>query len=526
MADEPQSRSMLAVVAAVWGRRKWPALITTAAVLTAAVALVMALPNVYQSMVTVVVDRYQVPDTFVKSPVTSELEPRLYSVSQDILSRARLQELVERFNLYPGMRASGSEEDVLARMRHDISFELKSVERKGTEGTTTVAFALAYRGHDPRTVAEVTNTLASFYIAENVKSRERQAAATADVLKNQLAETRRRLEGQEQQVAEFRKRYVGALPQQGMTNMLALERLHAELRANADNQTRAQERRVAALDQAADPTGAGGAPADPLAAQLVRARQELVQLRTQFSEKYPDVVRTKAEIADLERQIAQRGPLPATPDPRATAAADRATRRQSAMVAFTDAEIHRLKAEEQRIRDQIAVYQRRVDDAPAREQEFQQLSRDYETTRDLYRSLLSRYEEALIGGSAEQHSTGDVFRVVDPATPARQPVAPDRPKLILIGVALALGLGIVAAFLAEQIDASFHSVDALRAFTSVGVAAAIPLIVTEGDVARRRRRMRLATVCVLIGLTVIGTASYWVGHGNEALVGMMTRRAS
>jgi succinoglycan biosynthesis transport protein ExoP len=525
MADETPDRSMLAVAASVWGRRKWLAILTAAAVLTAAVALLVALPNIYQSTVTVVVDRHHVPDAFVKSPVTSELEPRLHTVSQDILSRARLLELVQRFGLYEDMRRRASEEDVVERMRRDISFELKTVERKGNEGTTTVAFTLAYRGRDPRTVADVTNTLASFYIAENVKSRERQATATAELLKNQLQETRRKLEAQEERVAGFRKRYVGALPQQAMSNLLMLERLHADLRLNAENQNRAAERRMALMQQPVDPAAAGApGTTDALAAQLARARQELAQLRTQYSEKYPDIARVKAEIASLERQLAERGPLPKTPDPRAAAAAE-STRRQSSALAFVEADVHRLKAEEQRIREAIALYQRRVDDAPAREQEFQELSRDYETTRELYRSLLGRYEEAVIAESMEQRRTGEVFRVVDPATPAEQPVAPNRPKLVLLALALALGLGVAAAIVAEQFDTSFHSVEALRAFTSVTVAAAIPLVVTEGDITGRRRRLRLAAAGAAVGLTLIATAAYWLGHGNELLVTMLTRKA-
>jgi hypothetical protein len=96
---------------------------------------------------------------------------------------------------------------------------------------------------------------------------------------------------------------------------------------------------------------------------------------------------------------------------------------------------------------------------------------------------------------------------------------------VLLALALALGLGVAAAIVAEQVDTSFHSVEALRAFTSVTVAAAIPLVVTEGDIAGRRRRLRLAAVGALLGLTLIATASYWLGHGNEQLVTMLTRKA-
>jgi succinoglycan biosynthesis transport protein ExoP len=526
MADQSrQGLSFVDVAASVWGRRKWLALLTAAAVLTGGIALVYALPKLYQSTVTVVVDRHQVPESFVKSAVTTELEPRLNMLTQNILSRSRLLALVERFDLYRGMRGRASEEDIAERMRKDVGVELKTVERKNGEGMTTVAFSLTYRGPNPATVAAVTNTLASFFIAENENTRKGQAAATAELVKAQLQETRKKLEAQEERVAGFRKKYVGALPQQAMTNMVTLERLHTELRANADNQSRLAERRIALMQQPADPALAGppGSP-DALAAQLARLKQELTQLRTQYSEKYPDVVRAKNEIAMLERQLAERNTQAKPADPQA-AAADMASRRQTTAVGLLEADMRRLKADEQRIRDSIATYQTRVEDAPAHEQEFQELSRDYETTRELYRSLLGRYEEAVMGQTMEQRRTGEVFRVIDPATAAETPAAPNVLRLGLLIIALALGLGVAAAIVAEQLDTSFHSVDALRSFTSVEVAAAIPAITTEDDVLQRRRRVRLVAAGAMLGLALIGTASYWVGHGNDQLVSLLAKKS-
>src|ERR1043166_395858 len=126
-------------------------------------------------------------------------------------------------------------------MREDIKLELKGVDVKG-ERRATVAFTISYRGSDPRTVALVTNTLASFYIEENLKVRERQATGTAEFLRVQLDETKKRLDVQERQVSEFKRRHLGELPQQMEPNLATIERLHSQLRLNADNQTRAMER--------------------------------------------------------------------------------------------------------------------------------------------------------------------------------------------------------------------------------------------------------------------------------------------
>jgi polysaccharide biosynthesis transport protein len=520
MEQEGRTGSLLDQAKAVWDRRKWLGIFTAAAAFAAATSVVLFLPSLYTSTVTVLVDRHQIPEAFVKASVQSELEPRLHMVSQDIMSRARILSLVERFNLYPSLRANKrvSEQDIIEQMRRDIQVQLKSVERKGADAATTVAVAITYRGPDPQTVSDVTNTLSSFYIEENRKTRERQASATSEILKTQLQDTKKRLEQHEARLAAFRQRYPGALPQQAMGNLLSLERMQADLRLNSENYHRALERKQLLMQQPEQAGLPGAIGVDPERAHLARLKQELAQLRAQYSEKYPDVARTKAEIATLERQIATR---PASPPPAAVEAAPRTT----GAIAIVDAELRRLKAEEQRLRDTIATYQRRVDELPQREAEFQQMARDYETTRDLYTSLLARYEEATMGETMEHKNKGEVFRVVDPAVPAESPAAPKRLLLLLVAGMLSLGLGAAVVVVAEQFDTSFHSVESLRSFTSVPLAVAVPRILTEADHVQRRRRASVAAVGALVGLVLLVGAGYYYANGNFDLVALLARRA-
>src|SRR3989454_1503743 len=257
MPGESRKGTGVELAMAVWSRRKWLAILTFAAPFSVAASLVIALPDTYQSTATVLVDRQQVPETFVQPTVTSALETRLHTISQEILSRSRLEALITRFGLYSDLRSRVSAEEVIERMRGDIKLELKGVEARG-QREATVAFAIKYLGGDPQTVAQVTNTLASFYIEENLKVRERQATGTAEFLKVQLEETKKRLDEQERQVSEFKRRYLGELPQQMETNVASLERLHIQLRLNSDNQTRAMERRAAPARPQAEPGALGG----------------------------------------------------------------------------------------------------------------------------------------------------------------------------------------------------------------------------------------------------------------------------
>ncbi len=550
MAEE--RRKGLDGLLAVWSRRKWLAMLAFVALMAAALSFIAFLPNIYRATATVLVDRQQVPEAFVRSTVTSALETRLHTISQEILSRARLEALINRFDLYASMRQRVPFEDVIERMRRDIKLDLKSVDQRG-QREATVAFTISYQGSHPDTVALVANTLASFYIEENLKARERQATSTAEFLKVQLGDTKVRLDDQEQRVSEFKRRHMGELPQQMETNLGTLERLHTQLRLNADGQIRAAERRQAVSSQLAEaesffatPLAAGAAPGVPgrpptpseaTEARLSKLKDDLTKLRTQFSDKYPDVVQLAAEVTALERELAgakasereqteAKAREPKTEDKPAGSRATTMTPytlRMKEALSETETDIKVLKGEENRLREGIATYQARIENVPRREQEFKELSRDYESTRELYQSLLKRYEEAQLAESMEQRQKGEQFRVLDPALPHPEPAAPNRVRLLVIALVGSVSIAAAAVMLAEHVDTSFHTVDDLRAFSPVPVLVSIPLIVTLADLRRRRWHMRLATSAALVCLVLIAGLAYLAANGNERLVSLLVR---
>ena len=211
MAEETGKESGLSGALAIWRRRKWLAVLAFAVPASAAVSLIAFLPNVYRSAATVLVESQQVPESLVPPTVTSTLETRLQTISQEILSRSKLEALIDRFVLYPDLRQRLPFEEVVDHMRKDVKLELKGVDVKGVR-QATVAFTISYQGGDPGKVAAVANTLASFYIEENLKVRERLATGTAEFLEVQVSETKTRLDDLERRVGEFKRRHLGELP--------------------------------------------------------------------------------------------------------------------------------------------------------------------------------------------------------------------------------------------------------------------------------------------------------------------------
>jgi polysaccharide chain length determinant protein (PEP-CTERM system associated) len=483
--------------------------------------VVSTLPSIYRSTATIVVDRQQVPEVFVRPTVTSGLDTLLQTITQEILSRSRLEDLITRFGLYPDLlKRNASPELVIQRMREDIQLEVRGSDPR-VRGNAMVAFTISYRGNDPRVVAEVTNTLASFYIQENLKARERQATSTAEFLRTQVEATQARLDEQERLVSEFKTRHMGELPQQLDANLATLERLHSQLRMNHDNQNKVQERSDALARHAVDgDVPIMGPAADAAPARLIRLRQELAELRSQYSEKYPDVARVRTELQALEQQLAgqvsDRKPGVETP-------AVPAVSRQGRALAEAQAELKALKAEEQQLRGAIGAYQKRVEAAPKREQEYQEFSRDYQSTRNLYQTLLGRYEEAQLAESMEQRQKGEQFRLLESALSSDQPAAPRRARLLLMGLLGSVGLAVAVGLALEKLDTSFHGLDELRAAATIPILASIPVIPTSEDARRSRMHLRLEAASLLIATAVLTLLATWLARGNEQLVWLLSR---
>jgi polysaccharide biosynthesis transport protein len=374
-----------------------------------------------------------------------------------------------------------------------------------------------------------------------VRVRERQASGTERFIQLQLENTKKRLVEQEQVLSEFKKRYPGELPQHTESNLAMLERLNAQLRLNSENLTRALARRETLLREpvavfaAGTAGGTGAVLAISPAVRLQQLKQELLELRTRFSDKYPDVVRVKEEIALLLQVLAEperdgaespaetkspgeaESPRSAHERPRTVSPLE--LQRQEALTGV-ETEIKILRGEEVGLRVSIAEYRRRVENAPRREQEFQQLSRDYDTTNELYKTLMKRHDEALIAGSMEARQQGEHFRSLEPALPPTDPAGPKRGLLLLGGLVLSLGLSVASVALAEKLDRSFHSLGELRTFSRLPVFG-IPRIVTAADQQRHRRRFCLATA----GAASLGSLVYWtcqlLARGNEQLLSLL-----
>jgi succinoglycan biosynthesis transport protein ExoP len=488
-----------------------------AAILVSAVAFALYLPDLFQARAVVLVER-QLPETVVRPVVSGELESRLHVIKQEILSRARLTELIERFNLYPELRARGEMDRALEQVGRDIQVELSGPEQV-TGRNKTVAFNLTFIGNTRETVADVTNAIAAFYVEQNDQMRYRDAARATQFLKAQIEQARAQLDENQRQVEAYTNRHVGELPQQVEMNLSSLDRLNTQLRLNGEQQIRVLEQRDRLYDSPAPPPApprvAAAAPEDE---RLERLRRELAQLEG-FPSKHPDVKRLQDEISRLEAE--QQARAAASPDTESAARAPETALLRPRTGAALEAELESLKAAEASIRASIATFEKRLEGVPYRQNEFALLSRNHQAAREQYDSLLKRYEEAQLGETMETENQGERFRILESAIPPTGPNAPNRPRLLILGMFLALLAAGVVVLGVEQFDTTFHTVDDLRHFTKVPVLATIPRL--GPSTGRRLAHATVVTASMLVGFLAVGTLSAYIARGNELLVRLLAR---
>lgn len=512
----------VAGILAPWRRRKWLVSGVFAVVLAGAIGLAAFLPNLYQSTATILIERPQVSESFVRSAVTIDLETRLQTIREQITSRSRLWSVIMAHDLYPELRAKQPPEVVVAQMRRDLSVEMKGVENRAEPGST-ITLAVSYRGGHPKTVASVANALAGEYVEENSKTRERHARGTSEFLKSQLDQAKTQLEGQEARLNAFRMRFGNELPSGREAALSALERMGTQLDRNAESQARVKDR-MAMLERdaaAPPPPLPDGSESDE--ARLAKLQAQLTDLRQRYTEGYPDVVAAKQELAAVQRRlrqssgsIAAAGTTSVTP----SAARTQALRRQM------ESDLKSLRDEERRLQPSILSYQSRVERGSARDIELEQLSRDYVATREQYDSLLKRYNDAALAERVELRSNGEEFSILDSAVAPTQPTAPHRTRLYIMALAFALGVTVGVMLLVHWLDGALHTSDEVRSMTTLPILASVPTIVTAGDRTRGLMRTALAAVALVLAVVVaFGGASMMAG-GNESIVRMLSRGAS
>ncbi len=468
---------------------------------------VILLPNVYVSSTLVTIEPQQVPAQYVSGASTGHIQDRLKILSEKALSRTRLEAIINELNLYPHRRADHAS---LAQLVNYMRGHVGLVVTKEEDHASGGSFELSFEYDDPVLAQKVTTKLASGFIQEDRQNRMEQAAATTAFLDDRLSSSRARLEQKAKEIREFKDRYQGSLPQDLQVNMQTLSSLQGRLQSANEAEVAIDERRAQIDREFADSrsatvtSGSGHTSAISPEARLASMEAELVELKSRYSDKYPDVVSLKAEIAALKERLNQAHSSKGGDDALAQYDASFRNARDQIQV-----EQGRLNAEVADVNQQIAIYQKRIADTPAHQQEFDRLNRDYTVLNNEYHSLLNKRLAAQSAESLEEHNQGERFRVVDEANLPRNPERPDKTAVAVGGLALSLFGALGLVFGLYFTDTSFKDSDEVISECGVRVAVAIPQL-DELSQEQQMHNLWLRAAAFSSLAVLIGASAIWI----------------
>jgi protein tyrosine kinase modulator len=469
-------------------RRRW-VLITVLAVIGAPLAYGLAriLPAKYTSQTLVLVQPPTVSPNIVEPVDLLDIGQRLASLQQELLSRTRLEPIIRQLGLFPNDIHDRPMDELVERLQKDI--EVSPVHAMAeTRADNLPGFYVDVTMANPQTAQQVCTAITSMFIAESLRLQNQRSVQTTDFLSQQLADAKTNLDAQDSKLAAFKLRYIGTLPDEAQTNLSILNGLNTQLDSVTQSLARAQQDKSFAeslltQQRAAWQEAQSGHNPETFEQQLAALQTNLVNLRARYTDDYPDVIKTKADIAALRKQIAesdQETVAAETPKVK-KAVVEPASITQLRSQVLSDQQIIADDTHAQeKLKSQIEVYENRVQSSPLVEQKYKELTRGYQTALDNYNDLLKKKETSVMSGDLTRQQQGEQFSILDPANLPDTPSFPNPVKFTLGGLAGGLALGLGLTFLLEMRDTSMRSEQDVEFVLRLPVLAMIPAIEVGG----------------------------------------------
>ncbi len=482
-------------------RRKWLIVLPVVLFPLIAFGITFLIPAEYVSQTLVIIEEQKVADDVVKSVVATSLDSRLASMREQILSRSRIQPIIDRYNLFSGRGMSMDDRIDLTRK----NIAIKPIQSQISRGGALPGFFIAFTAGDARTAQLVCGEITSLFVGENLKSREASAEGTTEFLKSQLDDAKRNLDDHDSKLAEFQRKYGGSLPGDQEPNINMLTSLNIQLESSNQalaqlQQTKAYQESMLTQQLQMQPTvttSGGQVVMGPGAeqAEMNSLRAQEADLTAHYTADYPDVIAVRRKIAELQRKMAAAPPPAPTSSASPVTTASRndseSVRQLRAQIRAADIGIQEKQREQDVIQRAVGAYQSKIQSSPQVEEEYKQLTRDYETAERFYETLLTKMNQSKMATDLERRQEGEQFRVMDEPNLPDGPTYPKRWLFGMGGLGLGLAFGIILAAFLEYKNTALRSERDVWAFTQMPTLAVIAYSGELDDAGEKPGKIRL-----------------------------------
>jgi polysaccharide biosynthesis transport protein len=520
LQDKPVALPDYHQVVGMIRRRRWHFLLPFFGVWLLVWAVSWVLPSTYRSGTLILVEEPSVPEKFVVSNIDTDIQQQLDSITQQILSRTRLLHIIDSLNLYAQDRKRKNPDALVEEMRNDIEIELvRGDDRKLS------AFNIYYVNSDREMAQRATNELANLFITENLEQRQERSENTTRFLQDQLDEARGKLAQQEARVREFKDKHIGELPSQTQSNLQILGGLQNQLQNEEDSLNRAKQQNTymesllnqyRAVEHGTKSGGIGPAGLPAIDQELDRLKGQLADLSSRYTDKHPDVRKTKEQIARTEKMreriVADMGKGGDSSTPEATAASmdpkSVPLLELESQLKANRTEIANRQSAIKELQGRIGEYQGRLNHAPLIEQQYADITRDYDQSKANYDSLLAKKNQSQMSTNLEKTQQGEHFRMLDPPNLPVKPYKPNRLQLCIVGLVAGVFLGSVAAFGSDRIGGQVYTEREIKNLVPLDIVAEIPTLETAFEQAAARRGNLLVGLAgiFMLACIVVGSA--------------------
>ena len=491
---------------AVVRRRAWLLGSSFALILAAGLLVALLIPPVYESTGTILVESQQIPTDLVAVNNNTYADERIEIIRQRVMTRENLLRIIDKYRLFADESKLLTVSEKIDEMREAITVTLVNAEVKG-RGLATIAFRLSFEHRRPEVANRVANELVTLFLDENIKQRTERASETTEFLTQEANKLKTELETLEDQLAAFKQEHGNALPEHQELRMGMLARSEAELKeVDRDYKSTLEELRFLDLELAAARSGvapagsAGGAKDVPL--DLASLKAEHARLLSKYTAAHPDVRALERKINDLQAAELQ-GEVPAS-------ASGLEIARVEAKIATLQARADSLSQQKQSLLARVSAYEQQILQTPQVERGLITLMRDHENAQRKYEEIRTKQMSARISENLEQENKAERFVLLEPPLMPEKPVKPNRKKIAVLAVFLALAGSAGLVMLLETISQRVRGVDALANVLGRRVLATIPYIPTKAELARQRAWQRrgfalagLLTVALLVSLHLL-----------------------